>query len=153
MSNWTSQYSRWAVVSATMFLLGCGSAVKLKEVSGKATFAGKPIIYRRIEFIPNKAKKHFGSAEIVNGQYDTRKAGRGVIAGQHLVRITGYEERPGPANNDETVIAPSKPALFSSFTIEATIPSGAQQDFDVPETARGFDALKPQLASGSHDGA
>ena len=142
-----------AVVLSAVLMVGCGgSGMKLKEVSGKATFAGKPIAYGLIEFHPNDAKKHSGpagSAEIVNGHYDTRKAGRGVAAGPHLVRITGYEERPAPGSADETIVTVGKPPLFAGYTIEAEVPAGAHQDFDVPETARGFDLLKRQHASGS----
>lgn len=60
--------------------------------------------------------------------------------------MTGYEERPTPGSADETVITASKPPLFAGYTIEAEVPSGAQQDFDVPESAPGFDLLKPQSA-------
>ncbi|MEK6257272.1 MAG: hypothetical protein AABP62_01515 [Planctomycetota bacterium] len=147
MRNLMGRFFPLAMVSLIVLTIGCGgSGLKLKEVSGKATFAGKPIVYGLIEFIPNKAKNHSapaGSAEIVGGQYDTRKMGRGVVAGPHLVRITGYEERPAPGSADETVITASKPPLFAGFTIEAEVPSGAQQDFDVPESALGFDLLKP----------
>ncbi len=127
---------------------GCGgSGLKLQQVSGKATFAGKPIAYGTIDFVPDTArdtKGPAGAAEIINGEFDTRKQnGRGVIAGPHIVRITGYAEKP-VGSADETVASTSKPPLFIGYTVNV---DGflAQQDFDVPESARGFDIFKQAI--------
>jgi hypothetical protein len=114
-------------------------------VQGKVTFAGQPVNYGSIEFVPDPARGGngpVGYAEIVQGQYSTRQAnGRGVIDGPHLVRITGYESQP-VASNDENAPSTSQP-LFSGYTINV---DGlmAEKDFDVPESARGFDLFKTQ---------
>jgi hypothetical protein len=135
----------WAIVATTVSLVGCGgSDLKLTDVSGKATFGGKAIGYGLIEFFPDTAKGHkgpAGSAEIVDGQYDTRKAGRGIVPGPHHVRITGYDQRPAPAPADETQPYEATPALFAGYTTEADL-TEATKDFEVPEAAK--NAAKPQ---------
>jgi hypothetical protein len=74
-----------------------------------------------------------------------------VLPGPHLVRITGYEERP-VSSTDETVPSTSKPPLFFGYTIEADLFSD-EQDFEVPASAKGFDLLKSgaKPASGRSD--
>ncbi len=139
-----------------MFLLGAsvcmvsgcgGSGLKLQPVSGKVTFAGKPVAYGTIDFVPDTArgtKGPAGTAEIINGVFDTRKQnGRGVIAGPHIVRITGYEEKP-VGSTDETVASTSKPPLFIGYTVNV---DGflAEHNFDVPESAKGTDIYKTKL--------
>lgn len=132
---------------AVLSLLGCGgSGLKLQDVKGKVTFAGKPIAYGTLEFIPDTARGNkgpAGNAEIVNGEYSTRNVGgRGVVTGPHVVRITGYEEKP-VGSKDETVPSTSKPPLFSGYSVNV---DGflAEQNFDVPESAKGTDIFKPQ---------
>ncbi|MDP1796185.1 MAG: hypothetical protein Q8K78_01825 [Planctomycetaceae bacterium] len=124
---------------------GCGgSGLKLQQIAGKVTFAGKPIAYGTIDFVPDSArgtKGPAGTAEIINGEFNTRKQnGRGVVAGPHVVRITGYEEKP-VGSADETVASTSKPPLFIGYTVNV---DGflAEQNFDVPESARGTDIYK-----------
>lgn len=131
----------------TLALVGCGGGLKLQEVSGKASFAGKPIAYGSLEFIPDGTKGTKGppgSAVIINGEYDTRKeGGRGVVPGPHLVRVTAYEEKP-VGSTDETVPSTSKPPLLSGYTINVD-GFTAEQNFDVPESAKGFDLFKPTV--------
>lgn len=129
-----------------VLLAGCGggSDVELTDLSGKVTFAGKPVVYGQIEFIPDSGKGHqgpAGSAEIVDGAYDTSASGRGIVPGPHLVRITAYEARPAAASEDETAPSSAKPPIFAGFTLEQELKE-TSKDFDVPETARGFDLLK-----------
>ena len=142
---------RYGLVALAWGLLqtsGCGSGdeIQLTDVAGNVTFAGQPVVYGNIEFAPDTGKQHSGpagTAEIVNGQYDTAQAGRGVVPGSHLVRITAYEDRPAPGPDDETLPSDAKPPLFSGYTIEADV-SGPAHDFEVPESARGFDIFKSQ---------
>ncbi|WLD15389.1 hypothetical protein [Planctellipticum variicoloris] len=142
----------FAAVCAAL-LAGCGgSGLKLENLHGKVTFGGQPIVYGLIEFIPNAAADHkgpAGSAEIVNGEYDTKNSGRGVVRGPHLVRISAFEERPQPSSEDETKPTVNKPPIFSGYTIETEVAAG-EQNFEVPESAKGFDLMKqnkvkPQL--------
>lgn len=129
---------------------GCGgSGDQVRDVSGKVTFAGKPVVYGVVEFIPDKAKDHSGpagSAQIVDGEFNTRETGSGIHPGPHEVRITAYEERPPVASTDETIVTEAKPALFTGFIINATV-DGGEQDFDVPESAKGFNLLAPKPAA------
>jgi hypothetical protein len=137
---------RWAGCLTAVGLVafaGCGSSDSgLVPVSGNATFAGKPIVYGLIEFVPDKAQDHSGpatTAEIVDGKFST--SGGGIVPGPHLVRITAMEERPAPTSEDETIPTNAKPPIFSGYTIEATLVTG-EKDFDVPESAKGFDIFK-----------
>lgn len=134
----------WSILGL-LSVAGCaGSELALENLHGKATFAGDPIVYGSIEFVPDSEKGHkgpAGAAEIVEGTYDTRKGGRGVVSGPHKVRITAYQEKPPPDHQDETVPSTAKPPLFAGYTIEAEL-SGGQKDFDVPESAKGFDIYK-----------
>jgi hypothetical protein len=143
--------SRYVLAVASACLLtGCGgSDIELTDLSGKVTFAGQPVVYGQIEFVPDSGKGHqgpAGTAEIVDGSYSTRSTGRGVLPGPHLVRITAYEERPVAASDDETAPSSSKPPIFSGFTLEKELKEKSQ-DFDVPETARGFDLFKSRPAA------
>ncbi|HET6422554.1 MAG TPA: hypothetical protein VFG20_02650 [Planctomycetaceae bacterium] len=130
-----------AVIFATA---GCGSELKLQHVAGKATFAGKPIPYGTIEFIPDSARGNKGppgTAEIINGEFDTRREnGRGVVAGPHTVRISAYEEKPANSS-DETAASTAKPPLFIGYTV-AVDGFLAEHNFDVPESAKGTDLYK-----------
>jgi hypothetical protein len=142
-SCWVNVFVGAAVLASS----GCGGGMKLQQVTGKATFAGKPIAYGMIEFIPDATRGNkgpAGAAEIINGEFSTRKQnGRGVIQGPHTVRITGYEEKP-VGSTDETVATTSKPPLFIGYTVNV---DGflAEQNFDVPESAKGTDIYKPKV--------
>jgi hypothetical protein len=133
------------VLSLIFILSGCGGASgpKLTHVSGKVTLGGAPVPYGSIEFVPDQTKGTkgpAGAAEIINGEFSTRKLnGRGVIAGPHLVRLTGYNEKP-VASTDETKPSTSEP-LFNGYTINIdSLP--AEKNFEIPESARGFDLHK-----------
>lgn len=58
-----------------------------------------------------------------------------------MVRISAFEERPQPTSEDETKPTESKPPIFSGYTIETEVAAGVQ-DFEVPESAKGFDLMK-----------
>lgn len=123
------------------FVTGCGqSGVQPVDVSGKVTFGGEPVKFGLLEFVPDSAKGHqgpAGSAEIVDGQFTTRGAGRGVIPGPHLVRVTGYEKKPASSQGDETIITKADIPLFLMFTIPVE-KVGAKCDLDVPASAKGY---------------
>ena len=128
-------------------LIGCGGpGDSLERPKGKVTFAGQPVKYGIIEFVPDSGKNHAGpaaSAEIVDGLYDTATDGQGIAPGAHLVRITAFEERPPvTTSTDDSQPVQNKPPIFSGFTIESEVKAG-EANFDVPETARGFDLMNP----------
>lgn len=127
---------------------GCGGGgVKTENITGNVTFAGQPVVYGLIEFIPDKKSQHegpAGSAEIIDGKFDTAQGGIGIVPGPHLVRITAYEERPQAGSGDETQVVENKPPLFIGFTIEASIGAGGR-NFDVPAEAKGFDLMKDNV--------
>jgi len=113
--------------------VGCGGG-KSYHVSGKASFAGKPIPVGKIYFTPDAAKGNSGAtgyADIKDGKYDTSAAGgMGIIGGPMIVRIEGSdgvkidEERPG-----------GKP-LFPEYQKAEDFPKAATtKDFDVPASA------------------
>lgn len=126
-----------------MIVGGCGGGDGSGriDVSGKATFAGQPIVYGQIDFTPDNAKGHKGPAgyaDIVNGTFDTSLAtGSGVVPGAHIVRITAYPQPfPDVEVSDETADTAVPEALFIGYTIEQNIESSTL-NIDVPAEARG----------------
>lgn len=124
---------------AACLAAGCGSEVDRQDVSGKVTFAGQPIAYGHIMFMPESTEKlaPTGEAEIIDGHYDTSEpGGAGIIPGPHQVRITGYQQRPPEVSSDETAPVKSEPPLFDGYSTKADLKAG-ENDFDVPESAKG----------------
>ena len=123
---------------------GCGSAdgIELTDVSGAATFQGKPIVYGQVEFYPRDKSAPVGFADIFDGTYDTRAdGGKGVLPGPHEIRVSAYTDQPLDGfGEDETVeeveTTVSQP-LFLGFAIEADV-AGTAYDIVVPEQAAGF---------------
>jgi hypothetical protein len=109
--------------------LGCGGANTI-DISGEVKFGGKPIPAGRIYFTPDSSKGNEGPqgfAEITDGKYDTRREGRGAVAGANIVKIAGND---GSRGNGMGL------PLFDDFSQPAMIPtSAATQDFDVPANA------------------
>jgi hypothetical protein len=121
-------------------VIGCGSEVDRKDLSGQVTFAGKPIAYGQIMFMPETKAKlaPTGEAEIVDGRFDTSApGGRGIIPGPHQVRVTAYAARPPEAPDDETLPSLDDPPIFSGYVFKADVKAG-ENSFDVPEEAKGF---------------
>lgn len=142
------------VCTAICLSAGCGAGVKLEHLEGTATFSGQPITYGTVEFVPDAAQGHrgpVGEAEIVDGRFSTKLSGRGVIPGQHQVRVTGYTERPAPAlSDDETQPTDIDPPLFLSFPIEMDL-KGGTITIEVPESAKGYDPFQNAAAGRRSD--
>lgn len=157
MTGWKNACRRtFAAAVCCALAAGCGGGdgIELTDLSGKATFAGKPIAYGQIEFVPDVSKSHkgpAGSAEIIDGAYDTSRGGKGVVPGPHQVRITAYEEKPAASSADETAASTGKPPLFMNFTLNEEL-KDKSRDFDVPESARGF-GLQGSGPAGPRPGA
>jgi len=112
--------------------LGCGE--KIYRVSGKATFAGKPIPVGKIYFTPDAAKGNSGPsgyATIKDGQYDTATGGgQGILGGPMVVRIEGAD---GVKIDEER---PNGKPLFAHYETQLEMPkSTTTKDFDVPASA------------------
>lgn len=127
-----------AICLGTFLLSGCGSGEPQPiDIRGKATFDGKPIVFGTIEFIPDAARQMSGpagNAEIVNGQFDTSQAGRGVFPGAYVARVTAYEERTAATSNDETVASNAKPPIFVNYDVEVVL-GPDESVIDVPAAA------------------
>jgi len=126
------------------FLTGCGgSDVELSSVEGNVTYAGKPVVYGQIDFVPNRDRGHpggpLGRAGISNGRYSTAEGGTGIVPGPHHVRITAYDQVPPPTPEvvDETQPYEAPKPIFSGYTMEIDV-EGGTKDIEVPENAKGF---------------
>lgn len=121
--------------------LGCGGdGINREDLTGTVTFAGSPVKYGQIMFVPTGTGPA-GEAEIVDGKYDTATGGQGIVPGPHKVQVTAYEERPEAGTEDETQVVEAKPPLFVRYELQADL-TGGEQNFDVPEEARGHDPFK-----------
>lgn len=142
-------FSFTAACAVSFLFVGCGGdGVRLTDVQGNVQFAGAPLAYGLLEFIPDTSKGHkgpAGNAEVVNGVYSTRNGGKGVIEGPHLVRVTGYSQKPAAGSGDETVVSKAEPPLFLMFTIPIEKVSSTC-DLDVPASVKGF-GLAPKGSS------
>lgn len=115
-------------------LAGCGPADRTHHVSGKATFDGKPIPKGKIFFDPNVAAGNAGPsgfADIVDGQYDTSRAGgKGTVGGAMTVRVEGYSDQ-----NVDAISGYGKP-LFAQYSESVELPKEqSTRDFNVPASA------------------
>ncbi len=110
------------------------------DVSGNATFAGTPIVYGHIDFVPDEKKGNKGPpgmADISNGKFDTKLgAGRGIVKGPQRVLITAYPEVPKQSKSEAEVIANPVLPLFVNYEMEVDFQSG-KQDLQVPDSAKG----------------
>ncbi len=124
-----------AIISAGMCLLtmGCGgkSGPPLYEISGKATFGGKPIPAGSILFIPDAKSENKGPqgiAVIKDGEYRTL-AEQGAVAGSQTVQIAGYNGICPPGWSGSRHGAP----IFPLYTTKIDLPAEPKTlDFDVP---------------------
>ena len=95
---------------------GCGKPA-LRAVSGTVTYAGQPLPAGVIWFDPEPtaADSPQGFAYIKNGRFDTREKGRSIRAGNYLVRVEGFDGKPG---NELPMGRP----LFTDFQEKRDIP-------------------------------
>ena len=137
---------QFAFLLMTACMLGCGGggALPRSDLSGAATFDGKPIVHGAVQFVPDLKTGEpgtAGSAIIVDGKYDTAtEGGQGIQAGAYKVYVTAYESRP-PEIADETVETKPAQPIFFRFELKATI-EPPTYDIAVPAEAKGFNPAK-----------
>lgn len=120
------------VAGMLLIVTGCGEKGPARQrVSGKITFDGKPLPAGRIAFEPDAtANNHgpMGFADVVDGQFDTDKGGKGTVGGPHVVRIDGLSGKPGGSS-------PVNP-LFNTYATKVDLGKGnTTKDFEVPASA------------------
>ncbi len=121
-------------------LFGCGGS-KGNRVSGKVTFAGKPVPAGKIYFMPDGSKNNSGAtgyAEINDGAYDTSATGgQGVTIGAMIVAIEGFDPATaGKKEKGDTSGEETTKSLFPRYETTVELPGSATtKDFDVPADA------------------
>ena len=77
---------------------GCNRRPVLYHVSGTVTYDGQPLPAGQVFFDADLTKGHDGPqgfAYIKDGQFDTAQGGRGVLGGPYVIRIQGFDGKPG----------------------------------------------------------
>jgi hypothetical protein len=109
---------------------GCGSGQRLYDVSGMATYDGKPIPAGIIYFDPDPTKGGAGAqgfANINDGKYTTAVNGGGIGGGPYIIRITGYD---GKTANE----APLGRPLFDEYVVKKDLPAAnSELSFEIPK--------------------
>jgi hypothetical protein len=108
-----------AAVVALAGLSGCGDE-KLQDVTGTITYDGRPLPAGVVWFDPepnHPGKPPQGYAYIKDGRFNTAEQGRGVKAGAYLVRVEGFDGKPG------NELPMGKP-LFTDFQEKREMPKG-----------------------------
>lgn len=113
-------------------IVGCGRDDQCGRIniSGRVTFREAAVPKGRIDFIsPGSSDKSesMGHAIIEHGEFDTARAGRGVAAGEYIVRLRGFDGNASPV--DELLYG--RPL----FTYESRIDVTSDQnhfEFNVP---------------------
>lgn len=111
--------------------LGCGKGgPDVVQLSGTASFNGKPIPRGMIIFEPNPAKGGRGPqghAEIRDGRFETNSTGKGVAAGSVILHVTG-----GDGVNPDA-FTPYGSMLFEEYvTVIEVSPEQTNITIDVP---------------------
>jgi hypothetical protein len=118
--------TRGLCLSLLLPALGCGQQGPVRfDVSGKVTFAGKPIPDGWVCFTPDTTKGNSGPqgvARIQAGTFNTAgKDGKGITGGPMVVRIEGFDGSTEVRH------------LFAPYETNIDLPHAATtRDFDVP---------------------
>lgn len=84
-------------LAAALLLAGCADD-KLRDVTGTVTHGGAPVPKGVVWFDPDPAhpgNPPQGYAYIEDGAFTTAGTGRGVKPGPYLVRVEGFDGKPG----------------------------------------------------------
>lgn len=121
------------LLSAACLLSGCtqSDGPQTYQLSGKATFDGKPIPYGSILLEPDTEKGNSGPgsvAGITEGSYQT-KEGKGHVGGPHVATIIATDgSQPESPDVDNS--------LFPPYRTEVDLPQkDSRHDFEVPADA------------------
>lgn len=112
---------------------GCsGGGLELHPVTGTVTHAGKPVPAGVVWFDPDPsvAGAPQGFAYIRDGAFDTSARGRGVAGGTYLVRVEGFDGKPGSE-------LPLGMPLFAKFEQKTDFPKARSEiQLEVPAASR-----------------
>lgn len=117
----------WLLVGLVLLTVGCQRGPKRHHVSGRILYRGESVPAGEIYFDPDYTKGPDGPqgfARILNGQYDTRKVGKSIASGPHVVRILGFDGKQAPE-------MPLGRKLFE-FVTHAEVADDVTLDFEVP---------------------
>lgn len=136
----TASFSASLWLTALVLLAGCSGDRddSRHDLSGRVTYAGKPVPAGRIVFSPDDAQGNQGPAtiaDIKDGRYRTR-AGKGAVAGAYVVTVYG--------TNGMTATEARDNALFPPYRLQLTIDAeNTSYDIVIPASAGGSSALGP----------
>src|SRR5206468_6538175 len=81
------------LAAALAVVAGCAPAgPTYYHVAGTVSFDGRPVPKGTVSFEPDAAKGvrgQMGYADLVDGKFDTRGGGKGVLGGPYVIRILG----------------------------------------------------------------
>tara|TARA_R110002095_G_scaffold142965_1_gene123815 strand:- start:26051 stop:26464 length:414 start_codon:yes stop_codon:yes gene_type:complete len=102
-------------------------------LSGKVTFAGKPVPAGEVSLEPDSAKGNSGPASVAiikQGEYAT-ETGKGIIGGPYIVRISGNDGVS--VTLPDGMQLPEGKQLFGSYETKIEFAKeNATKDFEVP---------------------
>jgi hypothetical protein len=118
-----------ALPFAMLLVLGCNNGPTIFHVEGMVTYKGQPLPKGVIYFDPDPRQGNDGPqghAIITDGKYTTRgELGKGVVGGAYIIRIEGFDGKPG------NELPLGKP-LFTSFSETRSLEAADQtQDFTI----------------------
>lgn len=110
-------------------LIGCQTGPRIYHVKGTVQYKNQPVPAGVVYFDPDSTQQNDGPqgyAFIKDGVFDTAaKGGRGVVGGAYVVRIEGFDGKPGEE-------LPMGRALFVDFKKSLDLPKqDSTQDFQV----------------------
>ncbi|CAN5577931.1 hypothetical protein BH11PLA2_BH11PLA2_49320 [soil metagenome] len=126
----TSMKTAFGLMALAFLVTGCGDgSPKVYTVKGAVTYNGKPLPKGVIYFNPDPRKGNDGPqghALIIDGQYTTEgPMGKGVVGGSFVVRIEGFDGKPG------SELPMGKP-IFTDYTETRDFAAAAQeQNFEI----------------------
>lgn len=126
-----------AALACSLLATGCGGGTPGNRVSGAVTFDGTPVPAGKVYFKPDAEAGNTGAtgfADIVDGRYDTGRAGaRNVGTGAMVMSVEGIDPH---ASEDAGSADVTAKVLFQGYELRAEIPGGAfTLDIAVPAEA------------------
>jgi hypothetical protein len=118
------------LVGIGLLLSGCGDpGPERHDIAGSVTYQGQPLPAGLITFEPDLSQGNDGPpgfAHIINGHYDTAETESGSVGGPQIVRIQGFDGKPGAE-------LPMGRPLFDDFQTTVDLPhEKTTRDFAVP---------------------